>query len=211
MPSRSISKSEEFANSLSHGIGFLAAVAGTPFLIAGARQHGGRLALLGVCVFIFSVMLLYLASTLYHAWPPSPVKAIFQKIDHSAIFLLIAGTYTPFTLGPLRGSLGWGILAVVWGLAIFGVLLTIFSKVRRTKLSISLYLGMGWLIVLALRPLSQHVPMPGLRWLVAGGLAYTLGVVFYADKRYGYTHPLWHLFVLAGTSCHYLAVLWYAV
>ena len=208
---RPLSKGEEIANSLSHGLGLFAALLGTPILITTAIQHGSGLKLVGVCVFIASVMLLYLASTLYHACWHADLKMRLRKVDHSAIFVLIAGTYTPFTLGPLRGPWGWGILILVWAIAIFGVLLTVFSKVRRVRLSIALYLGMGWLIVAAIRPLMQHLPVAGLKWLVAGGLAYTVGVIFYSANGYRYTHSLWHLFVLAGTGCHYFAVLWYAV
>lgn len=206
---RPLTKGEEIANSLSHGLGLLAAVVGAPFLLVSAMQTS-RLRFLGGCIFLASVLLLYLASTLYHACPRADLKKILQKVDHAAIFLLIAGTYTPFTLGPLRGPWGWGIFFAIWALAAFGVCLTIFSKVRRLWLSVSLYLGMGWLILVAIRPLSQHLPAPGLRWLAAGGLAYTLGVIFYTAKRYRYTHSVWHLFVLAGTGCHYFAVLKYA-
>lgn len=207
---RPLTKGEEIANSLSHGVGLLAAVVGAPFLLVSAMQQTSRLRLLGGCVFLASVLLLYLASTLYHACTRADLKKILQKVDHSAIFLLIAGTYTPFTLGPLRGPWGWGIFFAIWTLAAFGVCHTIFSKVRRLWLSVSLYLGMGWLILVAIRPLSQHLPAPGLRWLAAGGLAYTFGVIFYTAKRYRYTHSVWHLFVLAGTGCHYFAVLKYA-
>ena len=207
---RERSKGEELANTLSHGVGLLAAIVGAPVLVSAAWQRGGRLTLVGVSVFAASAMLLYLASTLYHAWPPTSLKKVFRKMDHASIFCLIAGTYTPFTLGPLRGTWGWVILAVVWALAIFGVFLTVLAKVRHERLSVGLYLGMGWLIVAAIRPLCQHVAAPGLYWLVAGGLAYTVGVVFYIDKRSIYAHFLWHLFVLAGTACHYCAILWYS-
>ncbi len=157
------------------------------------------------------MMLLYLASTLYHALPTGSAKRVFQVIEHSAIFLLIAGTYTPFTLGVLRGAWGWALLGLVWCIAVVGVTLKALNRLTHPILSTSLYLLMGWLIVIAAHPLSQRVPVSGLLWLVAGGLAYTLGVVFYAlDSRLRYGHFIWHLFVMAGTASHYLAVLWYA-
>jgi hemolysin III len=154
------------------------------------------------------MLLVYLGSTLYHAWPRGTIKSVFQVIDHSAIFLLIAGTYTPFTLGPLRGAWGWTILALVWALAIFGVILkSVHGTEKQKTLSLTLYLGMGWLVLIAFRPLILHVPLPSLAWLVAGGLAYTGGVFFFVSKRSRYTHFVWHLFVLLGTACHFLAVL----
>jgi len=208
---RPLTKGEEVANSLSHGFGVLAAIVAAPFLITTAFQHGSLLKVIGASIYLFSILLLYSASTLYHACSHADWKRLLRKVDHSAIFILIAGTYTPFTLGPLRGAWGWGILSVVWTIAVFGVLLTVFTKVRRPWLSIGLYLGMGWLVVVAIRPLMQNLPPMGLKWLVAGGLAYTLGVFFYVAKKYRYTHSIWHLFVLAGTACHYFAVLWYAV
>jgi hemolysin III len=157
------------------------------------------------------MVLLYLASTLYHALPSGQAKRVFRVIEHSAIFLLIAGTYTPFTLGVLRGAWGWTLLGLVWGLALTGVTLKAMNRLNHPVATTGLYLLMGWLIVIAARPLSEHLPAPGLGWLIAGGLAYTLGVVFFAlDSRVRYGHFIWHLFVLAGTACHAVAVLAYA-
>jgi hemolysin III len=157
------------------------------------------------------MVLLYLASTLYHALPQGKAKRAFQLIEHAAIFLLIAGTYTPFTLGVLRGAWGWTLFGLVWGLAAIGVLLAVVGGVRRYRvLSVLLYLGMGWLVVVAIRPLWLSMPLSGLLWLVAGGLAYTVGVAFFAAKRLRYGHFVWHLFVLAGTACHFIAVLFSA-
>ena len=198
---------EELANSISHGLGLIAALIGAPILMIAAWRGGDRYFFVGAMVFTGAMLLVYLGSTLYHAWPRGPVKSVFQVIDHSAIFLLIAGTYTPFTLGPLRGVWGWTILALVWTLAIFGVVLkSVHGPERRKKLSMVLYLGMGWLILVAFRPLILHVPISSLAWLVAGGIAYTGGVFFFLSKRFQYTHFVWHLFVLLGTTCHFLAV-----
>jgi hemolysin III len=198
---------EELANSIRHGLGLVAALIGAPILILAAWRGGDRLFFLGSVIFAFAMLLVYLGSTLYHAWPRSTVKSVLQVIDHSAIFLLIAGTYTPFTLGPLRGAFGWTILSLVWMLALFGVILkSVVGTQRRTGLSMTLYLGMGWLVLVAFRPLTLHVPLAGVLWLVAGGIAYTGGVFFFVKKRSRYTHFIWHLFVLLGTACHFFAV-----
>jgi hemolysin III len=153
------------------------------------------------------MLLLYLCSTAYHAWPQTRLKCVLQLIDHSAIFLLIAGTYSPFALGPLRGPWGWAIFALIWTLAAFGVLVKLLSGLRRKKLSLSLYLGMGWLILIAIRPLAGAVPAETLIWLFAGGVAYTGGIIFFVNERVRYSHFVWHLFVLTGTLCHFCAVL----
>jgi len=185
----------------------VAGLIGAPVLMLAAWRGGDRFFFIGTAVYAAAMLLVYLGSTLYHAWPRGTIKSVFQVIDHSAIFLLIAGTYTPFTLGPLRGAWGWTILALVWALAIFGVILkSVHGTEKRKRLSMALYLGMGWLIVLAFRPLLQNVPLASLGWLVAGGLAYTGGIYFFVSKRTRYTHFIWHLFVLLGTGCHFLAV-----
>ena len=174
-------------------------------------RHGDAAFIVGASVFAATMVLLYLASTLYHALPVGRAKRVFRIVEHSAIFLLIAGTYTPFTLGVLRGAWGWTLLGLVWGIAVVGVMLKATQRMAHPLLSGGLYLLMGWLIVIAIEPLSERVPASGLLWLVAGGLAYTLGLVFYAvDSRLRYSHFIWHLFVMAGTACHYFAVLWYA-
>jgi hemolysin III len=199
---------EELANSISHGLGLIAALIGAPILVLAAWRAGDRLFFFGTAVFATAMLLVYFGSTLYHAWPRGTMKSVFQLIDHSAIFLLIAGTYTPFTLGPLRGAWGWTILALVWALAIFGVVLKTIAGAHRAKvLSLILYLGMGWLVLIAFRPLLLNVPAASLIWLSAGGIAYTGGVYFFVSKRRRYTHFVWHLFVLLGTACHFFAVL----
>jgi hemolysin III len=208
---REQSRGEEIANSISHGVGLVAALAATPLLIAHAVRLGDAGFIVGASVFAATMVLLYLASTLYHALPRGKAKRAFRVIEHAAIFLLIAGTYTPFTLGVLRGVWGWTLFGLVWGLAAVGVLLAVVGGgVRYRALSVLLYLGMGWLIVVAIRPLWLGMPLTGLLWLVAGGLAYTVGVAFFAAKRLRYGHFVWHLFVLAGTACHFIAVLFSA-
>jgi hemolysin III len=201
---------EEIANSVSHGLGLLAALAAAPFLIAAAARRDSASGIAGASVFIVSVVLLYLSSTLYHALPGERAKRVFRVLDHGAIYLLIAGTYTPFTLGVLRGAWGFTLFGLVWGFAVLGIVLTATGGLRHPWLSTGLYLGMGWLAIIAIRPLWLRLPAPGLLWLVAGGLAYTAGVAFYANRRLPYAHFVWHLFVLAGTLCHFIAVLRYA-
>ena len=204
------SPGEELANSVSHGVGLLAAIAATPVLLLSALRQGDAARIAGAGVFAAAMVLLYLASTLYHALPGNRAKRVFQVLDHAAIFLMIAGTYTPFTLGVLRGAWGWTLFGLVWGLALAGVVLTVAGGVRYPKLTTSLYLAMGWLILVAVKPLWLRMPPEGLFWLLAGGIAYTVGVVFYAARRLRYGHFVWHLFVIAGTACHYNAVLRFA-
>ncbi|MHB1024483.1 MAG: PAQR family membrane homeostasis protein TrhA [Desulfobacteria bacterium] len=201
------SPGEEIANSVSHAVGLLAAVAATPVLVLSAVRHGGAARIAGAGVFAAAMVLLYLTSTLYHALPRNRAKRVFQVLDHAAIFLMIAGTYTPFTLGVLRGTWGWTLFGLVWGLALAGIVLTAAGGVRYPKLTTSLYLGMGWLIIIAVKPLWLRMPSEGLLWLSGGGIAYTVGVAFYAVKRVRYFHFVWHLFVITGTACHFIAVL----
>ena len=212
MPARCQTLGEEIANSVSHGAALLAAVAGTPVLLVGAVRHGDRLNVAGAGIFAATMVLLYLTSMLYHALPATRgAKRLFQVLDHSAIYLLIAGTYTPFTLGVLRGPWGWTLLGLIWSMAMAGVVLKAVAGMRFPRLSTGIYLAMGWIVVIAVEPMWQLMPGWGLFWLVAGGLAYTLGVAFYAtDWRLRYGHFVWHLFVAAGTACHFIAVLNYA-
>lgn len=208
---RDQSRSEELANSLSHGVALVAALIATPFLIVRAVNHGDAGYIVGASVFAAATILLYAASTLYHALRPGRLKHIFRIIEHSAIFFMIAGTYTPFTLGILHGDWGWPLFGIIWGLAAIGVLLKVVSGAARPNAFTILYLLMGWLIVIAAKPLYNHLPASGLFWLVAGGLSYTVGVAFFTtDSRLRYGHFIWHLFVMGGTTCHYFAVLWYA-
>src|SRR6476620_2848083 len=208
LPGWTQSPGEELANTISHGIGLVAALIGTPVLLLAARNAGSGGFFVGTIIFAVTMLVLYLASTLYHAWPQTRAKCVLRVFDHSAIFLLIAGTYTPFTLGPLRGVWGWILLAVIWALAIFGVILKVTRGTsRHPKLALCHYLGMGWLGLVGIRPLSSVVPASTVLALVAGGSAYTAGVIFVVNERRRYNHFIWHLFVLAGTGCHFLALL----
>jgi hemolysin III len=201
---------EEIANSVSHGAGLLAAAVAAPVLVLSAIRQDGVARIVGASVFAVNMVLLYLTSTLYHALPRNRAKRVFQVLDHAAIFLMIAGTYTPFTLGVLRGTWGWTLFGLVWGLALAGVVLTVAGGARYPKLRVGLYLAMGWLIIVAIKPLWLRMPSWGLFWLFAGGTAYTVGVVFYSAKRIRYSHFVWHMFVIMGSACHFIAVLRFA-
>jgi hemolysin III len=207
LASRTQSAGEELANSISHAIGLVGAMIGTPILLLAAFYHANISFLIGTVIFTATMLLVYFGSTLYHAWPQTRVKSFLQVMDHSAIFLLIAGTYTPFALGPLRGAGGVTMLGIVWTLAFFGVVMKATrGALRHRKLSMTLYLGTGWLGVIFIRPLALAVPWSAVLWLVVGGVAYTAGTLFFANERLRYAHFVWHLFVLAGTSCHFAAV-----
>lgn len=208
---REQSQTEEIANSISHGMALFAAILGTPFLIMHASAKGDAGYIAGTILFCACAILFYFSSTVYHALPSGETKKVFRLIDHCAIFLLIAGTYTPFTLGVLRSSVGWLLFSAIWGLAAAGVMLKMQGKISHPWISTGLYLLMGWLIVAAGKQLLAQIPFEGLLWLLAGGLSYTVGVVFYAiGSKLKYGHTIWHLFVILGTVCHYFAVLWYA-
>ena len=211
MHDRSQSIAEERANSLSHGIGLLLALGAAPVLIVAAARQGNTLNIVGASVFAITMVMLYFSSVLYHALPPGRAKLRCGKIDHGAIYLFIAGSYTPFSLGVLNGAWGWTLFGLIWGLAAVGLVLKAFDKLSHPLLSTGLYLAMGWLVVIAAVPLLERVSTAGVGWLVAGGLAYTVGVFFYlTDARYKFGHFVWHLFVMAGTTCHFFAVLWYS-
>jgi len=202
---------EEIANSITHGVGLIASVIAFPVLLVRAQSSSDSSAVLGATIFGVTLILLYATSTVYHALPISKGKHLFRILDHSAIYLLIAGTYTPFALGPLRGPWGWTLLVVIWTLALIGIISKLTIGFRLPHLSTALYLLMGWLIVVAIKPLVETIPRAGLLWLAAGGLAYTGGVVFYNMKRVPYAHMVWHLCVAAGSVCHFIAVLRYAI
>jgi len=211
MHDRPQSSTEEKANSLSHGLGFLLALAAAPVLIVSAARHGDAANIVGVSVFAVTMILLYFSSALYHALPPGQAKLRCAKIDHGAIYLFIAGSYTPFALGVLHGAWGWTLFGLIWGLAGIGLALKAFNRLSHPILSTGLYLAMGWLVVIAVVPLLERVAPAGLTWLVAGGVTYTAGVVFYlTDARLKFGHFIWHLFVMVGTACHFFAVLGYS-
>ena len=197
---------EEIANSVSHGFGLAAAIIATPFLCVAAARHPNQAFYVGTIIFVATMWLLYLASTLYHAWPQTRLKCALQILDHVAIFLLIAGTYSPFTLGPLRGAFGWTIFILIWVLAGIGIVLKLRTGVRWKKVSLLMYLGMSWLVLIAAREFVRVVPIETVIWLFAGGIAYTSGLIFFGNTRIRYSHFVWHLFVLAGTACHFCAI-----
>ncbi len=209
-PSPVQSPAEEIANSISHGVGFLATLAAAPILIVAAVGRGDAAGIVGASIFAASLVMLYFTSTLYHALPRTRAKRVFRILDHGAIYLLIAGTYTPFTLGVLKGGWGWTLFGIVWGFAVMGVVFKATAGFRFPLFSTLVYLGMGWLVIVAIHPLWQRLPFWGLFWLVAGGLAYTLGIPFFAAKKLRYSHFVWHLFVILGTVCHFIAVLRYS-
>ena len=202
-----LSPREEFANALTHGVGALAALVGGIALVALAAMHGDRWRLVAAIVFATSLLLLYLASTLYHCARQPDAKARLKVFDHCAIYLLIAGTYTPFILIALRGDVGWWLFGAIWTLAGLGVLFKLRYTGRFKLLSTLLYVAMGWLALVAIKPLLVALDDWSFGWLVAGGVAYTLGTVFYHRPALRYSHAVWHLFVIAGSLCHYLAVL----
>ena len=201
---------EEIANSVSHGVALLAAIVAVPFLIV-AASHLGAVNIVGASVFATTMVLLYLISTLYHALPAGRAKRVFMKLDHGAVYVFIAGSYTPFALGALWGPWGWTLFGIVWSLAALGITLKAIDRLSHPWLSTGLYLAMGWLVLIAAVPLVEHVALPGVALLAAGGLAYTAGVLFFMlDSRWRYAHAVWHGFVVAGTGFHFFAVLRYA-
>jgi len=206
-PVHELTAREELANALTHGIGAVAALVAGAVLIALAAIHGDGWQLAGAIVFGTALLLLYTASTLYHAVSNSRVKRRLQVVDHCAIYLLIAGTYTPFTLIGLRGPWGWSLFAAIWCLALAGVIFKLFYTGRFDRISTLIYIGMGWLVIIAIRPLLRVMDVWTLGWLFAGGLFYTLGTIFYLRESLRYSHAIWHLFVLGGSVCHYIAVL----
>ncbi len=197
---------EEIINAILHGIGFGLAIAALIILIIFANIYGDTWHLVGFSIYGTTLIILYLASTLYHSFPRGKWKNLFQVIDHASIFLLIAGTYTPVTLTAMRGPWGWSIFGIVWAIALLGILLKVFYMNKLKYLSLVLYIAMGWLIVIAIKPLIESVETTSLIFLIAGGLFYTVGTLFYAWKNLPYSHAIWHLFVLGGSICHFFTV-----
>lgn len=197
---------EELANALTHGLGATAALAGSAILVTLAARDGDGWQLSAAIVFGVALLLLYIASTLYHSTRHPVVKGRLKVFDHCAIYVLIAGTYTPFTLIGLRGTVGWWLFGMIWALALAGVVFKLFYTGRFKRLSTLIYLAMGWLILIAAKPLFAALDKWTLGWLIAGGAAYTLGTVFYHRPSMRYSHAVWHMFVLGGSVCHYIAV-----
>ncbi|MGD8908490.1 MAG: hemolysin III family protein [Chromatiales bacterium] len=202
---------EEIAHAVTHGIGALLSIAGLAVLVAFATLYGNAWHITSSSIYGATLILLYTASTLYHGIPQPAAKRVLRRLDHAAIFLLIAGTYTPFTLVNLRGEWGWLLFGLVWGFAILGVVLVTVAKRRIKWLSLTLYLGLGWLVVIAIEPLLDSVASGGLILLLAGGLCYSLGVIFYVWKRLSYHHAVWHMFVMAGSMLHFFSILFYVL
>ncbi|MCK4577267.1 MAG: hemolysin III family protein [Candidatus Marinimicrobia bacterium] len=200
---------EEIANSLSHGIGAALGIAGLVILVVFAALQGDPWRVVGFAIYGTTLVILFTASTLYHGIQHTGAKSILQRIDHASIYLLIAGTYTPILLVSMRGAWGWSLFGVIWGIAAVGTGYETFSARRRGKLSVIVYLLMGWLCVIALRQMLVSVSSGGLAWLAAGGLLYTAGVIFYIWHKLPYNHAIWHLFVLGGSVCHFFAMLFH--
>lgn len=198
---------EEVINAVTHGMGVVASIVGGAVVITLAAGLGDAWLLLGMVVYSASLVVLYAASTLYHAIPHRSAKARLRVFDHCAIYLLIAGTYTPFMLGALRGAWGWTLLGFVWSLALGGIVYKLFLLGRYPRLSTAMYLAMGWLAIVALPAMLRSLSLTVMLWLLAGGLAYTAGTLFYHSRRIPYAHAIWHGFVLAGSGCHFVAVL----
>lgn len=202
---------EEIASSVTHGLGVLLALGALSVMVVYAALRGTVWHVVSCSVYGATLVILFAASTLYHSLPWPRAKAVMKVIDHSAIYLLIAGTYTPFLLVPLRGPWGWSLFGVIWGLALLGVVFKVFFAGRFKLFSTLVYVGMGWIVVVAIRPLWQNLPAGGLWWLVAGGVLYTAGTIFYLGRRIPFNHAIWHAFVLAGGLCHFLSVMLYVI
>jgi hemolysin III len=202
---------EEIANAVSHGIGFALAVAALPILVVFADRRGTAADIVGAALFAAGMMISYGISCVYHALPQGRAKRVFNRLDHAAIYLFIAGSYMPYLLGVLRGAWGWTLFGIVWGVAAFGMVAKLANRLRHPLWSTGLYVAMGWVALIAAVPMFERLPGPALAWLVAGGLSYTLGAaVFLLDTRFRYGHFVWHLFVLTGSTCHFFAALWAA-
>jgi hemolysin III len=210
-PATGRSDREENLNALTHAVGAALSIAGLSVLVAHAASEGDPWRVVSFSIYGATLVTLYLASTLYHTFRRPRLKHYLRLADHSAIFLLIAGTYTPFTLVNMRGPWGWTLFGIIWGLAIAGVTMKLLFGPRFMAVSVSLYIAMGWIVVIAIKPTLESIPAAGILWMVMGGVAYTSGVVFFAWKTLPYSHAIWHLFVMAGSMCHFIAVLFHAL
>ncbi|WP_173916632.1 hemolysin III family protein [Halobacillus sp. Marseille-Q1614] len=211
MMTHTFSKREEIANAVTHGIGVLLSIAMLVLLIVYASLEGTAWHIVSVSIYGGTMVLLYVSSTLVHSFPAGKAKDLFEIFDHSAIYLFIAGTYTPMLLIPLRGTLGWTLFGIVWGMAILGVIFKVFFVKRFVVLSTVFYVLMGWLIILAWGPLTAEVPAAGITYLVVGGVLYSIGAVFYVWRSFTYHHMVWHLFVLGGSIFHFFTIFFYVI
>jgi len=202
---------EEIVNSITHGLGVVLSIAGLIVLVVLGAIHGNAWHVVSFSIYGSTLIILYLASTLYHSFQKPKLKRVFKILDHSAIYVLIAGTYTPFMLVNLRGPWGWSLFGIIWGLAILGIIFKLFFIDRYERLSLVIYLLMGWICIVAAKQMMLEIPMGGLAWLIAGGLLYTLGVLFFRWEKLRYNHAIWHLFVLGGSICHYFSILFYVL
>lgn len=202
---------EEFANIATHGAGVVFSIVALVLMVTYAARNGDPYHIVSVSVFGATLILLYLMSTLYHAITHPKAKYVFRVADHACIYLLIAGSYTPFTLVTMRGGWGWTLFGITWGLALCGIVFKVFFTKRFSTLSVLMYVGLGWSVIIAIKPMVEMVPIGGIAWLTAGGALYTGGVLFYLWRRIPYHHAIWHLFVMGGSFCHFLAVYYYVL
>ena len=205
------SPKEELANAVTHGLGALLSLIALVVMVGFSAKNGDVWHVISTSIYGTTLLFLYSASTLYHSIWHERTKEIFQRLDHAGIFLLIAGTYTPFTLVTLQGDVGWMLFAVVWGVAFAAMAMELNQKVRNEKVSLALYVGLGWVIVFAIKPLIQNLAAPGLWLLVAGGLSYTVGIVFYVRHSLAFHHAIWHLFVLVGSALHFFSIFFFVI
>lgn len=204
-------KKEEVVNAITHGIGVLLSIVALVFLIISSAKQGSPWLIVISVIYGISMLLLYVASTLVHSFPEGKAKDIFEIFDHSAIYIFIAGTYTPIMLLVIQGTLGWTLLGIVWGVAVLGVIFKAFFVKKFLFISTILYIAMGWLIILAWGPLTATMPATGIQLLIAGGLFYTFGAVFYVWRAFPFHHAVWHIFVLAGSVSHFFVILFYII
>ncbi|WP_300464534.1 hemolysin III family protein [Desulfobacula sp.] len=200
---------EEIANSITHGIGAALSIAALAILVVSASGNGDTLRVLSLSIYGTTLILLYLSSTLYHSFSDERIKQFFKVMDHSSIYLLIAGSYTPIVLVSIRGAWGMTVFVIVWAMAVAGIIAKIFLTGKYDKISVLFYIAMGWLIVFAIKPMFQTVPLKLLIWLLVGGISYTFGIIFYAWEKMPYNHAVWHLFVLGGSITHFFGILFY--
>ncbi|MCA1012595.1 PAQR family membrane homeostasis protein TrhA [Halobacillus halophilus] len=211
MMTHTFSRREEIANAITHGIGAVLSVGMLVMLVVFASLEGNAWHVVSVSIYGVTMLMLFVSSTLVHSFPPGKMKDLFEIFDHSAIYLFIAGTYTPILLVPLRGSLGWTLFGIIWGMAILGVMFKVFFVKRFVVLSTLFYVLMGWLLIIAWGPLTSEVPAAGITYLILGGVLYSIGSIFYVWRSFTYHHMVWHLFVLGGSIFHFFTIFFYVI